>query len=188
MRIGLESIVEAIANALVDIDASGIAFRGFLPGVGPYGEPQLLAAVAGRLNQALSCNGGICTKRTPDLLIPEQWAIECKIARPFGDNGKPAENWSVNLLHPYPGNTSLLGDCLKLRSLGTEIHKAALVVGYEHTPPQISLQPLLSSFEFLAKEVVDIQLSARVQANRIGLRHPVHQQLTVAAWEIFAKV
>src|SRR5207302_10748286 len=34
--------------------------------------------------------------------------------RPFGDNGSLAENWSVNLLHLYEGNTSLLGDCLKI--------------------------------------------------------------------------
>src|SRR6058998_405930 len=33
---------------------------------------------------------------------------------PFGDNGKEAENWSVNLLHPYEGNVSTIGDCCKL--------------------------------------------------------------------------
>jgi len=41
-------------------------------------------------------------------------ALEFKIARPFGDNGKEAENWSVNLPHPYAGNVSVIGDCLKL--------------------------------------------------------------------------
>jgi len=184
MTISLETVVEKIANALVVIDASGVGFRNFLPGVGPYGEPQLLTAVASRLNASLPCDGGICTKRIPDLLIPEHWAIECKIARPFGDNGRPAENWSVNLLHPYPGNTSLLGDCLKLQSLRTHERKAVVVIGYEHTPPQVSLQPLISSFELLAKEVMQIRLSPRVQIGCAGLIHPVHQQLTVAAWEV----
>jgi len=47
-------------------------------------------------------------------LIKGLWVIEVKIARPFGDNGKEAEAWSVNLLHPYAGNTSIIGDCLKL--------------------------------------------------------------------------
>jgi hypothetical protein len=184
MKLSLEHVVDALADALVAIDASGVAFRHFLPGVGPYGEPQLLSSVAACLNAKLPCDGRICTKRTPDLLIPDQWAIECKIARPFGDNGKPAENWSVNLLHPYPGNTSLLGDCLKLQSLQESIRKAVAVVGYEHTPPQVSVQPLLLSFELLAREVMGIRLGARVQANRAGLIHPVHQQLTVAAWEV----
>jgi hypothetical protein len=26
-------------------------------------------------------------RRVPDLLVPGQWAVECKIVRPFGDNG-----------------------------------------------------------------------------------------------------
>jgi hypothetical protein len=32
------------------------------------------------------------------------------------NNGKEAETWSVNLLHPYPGNVSVIGDCLSCRS------------------------------------------------------------------------
>jgi hypothetical protein len=184
MNLTLDCVVEKFADAVVAIDSSGIAFRSFSPGVGPYGEPQLLSQVARHLNAALPCGGRICTKRTPDLLIPDQWAVECKIARPFGDNGKPAENWSVNLLHPYPGNTSLLGDCLKLQSLGGVTRKAVIVVGYEHQPPQISLLPLLLAFEVLAKDVLGVRLSARMQEIRSGLMHPIHQQVTVAAWEI----
>ena len=184
MSLHLESVVAAIVDALVAIDASGVPFRNFLPGVGPYGEPQLLSQVAAYLGGQLRCEGRICTKRTPDLLIPGEWALECKIARPFGDNGKPAENWSVNLLHPYPGNTSLLGDCVKLRALQAIERKAAVVVGYEHNPPQISLAPLFLSFEAIASSVMGIRLGERVQSVRTGLAHPVHQQLTVAAWEV----
>lgn len=42
----------------------------------------------------------------PDVLVPNRWALEFKIVRPFGDNGIEAERWSQNLLHPYPGNVS----------------------------------------------------------------------------------
>jgi hypothetical protein len=184
MNLSLTNIVEATAEALVAIDTSGVPFRNFLPGVGPYGEPQLLSQVAAHLNRRLRCEGRICTKRTPDLLIPGEWALECKIARPFGDNGKPAENWSVNLLHPYAGNTSLLGDCVKLRALQANERKAAVVIGYEHTPPQTSLAPLYASFEIIAANVMGIRLGERIQSIRAGLVHPVHQQLTVAAWEV----
>jgi len=118
MSLTLEQIVGDFADSLLKIDSSGIAFRNFKPGVGPYGEPQLVRQVASHLNDLPTYSSKVKTKRTPDLLISGEWAIECKIARPFGDNGKPAENWSVNLLHPYPGNTSLLGDCLKLASIG----------------------------------------------------------------------
>jgi hypothetical protein len=166
MDLTLECVVERFADTLVAIDSSGISFKNFSPGVGPYGEPQLLAQVAARLNTILPCDGRICTKRTPDLLIPEKWAIECKIVRPFGDNGRAAENWSVNLLHPYEGNTSLLGDCLKLRSLEGNERKAAIVIGYEHTPPQTSLVPLLAAFEVVARDVMGLHLGERVQSIR----------------------
>jgi hypothetical protein len=78
--------------------------------------------------------------RTPDLLIEEHWALELKLARPFGDNGRAAENWSANLLHPYSGNTSLLGDCLKLKAMTRSEQKGVIAIGYEHTPAQISLE------------------------------------------------
>jgi len=180
----LDTVIENFADALVAIDTSRVPFRRFLPGVGPYGEPQLLSLVAAHLNTLMHCDGPVCTKRTPDLLLPGEWAIECKIARPFGDNGKPAENWSVNLLHPYEGNTSLLGDCLKLRSLVRSERKAAVVIGFENTPPQISLTPLLAGFEVIARDVLRIPLGERVQATRLGLVHPVHQQLSVTGWEV----
>jgi hypothetical protein len=110
----LASVISDIADELVAIDESGIPFKNFQPGVGPYGEPQLIREVARRLNERAEYVGAVATKRTPDLLIEGKWAIEFKIARPFGDNAKQAENWSVNLLHPYEGSTSLIGDCLKL--------------------------------------------------------------------------
>jgi len=181
----LEDVATDVAAALVSIDGCGEPFKTFRPGVGPYGEPQLLRAVAKHLNTLPSYRGGVCTKRTPDLIIRDQWALEFKLARPFGDNGKEAEGWSVNLLHPYPGNISLIGDCLKLQQLDLSERRAAVVVGYEHTPPRISLTPLLDAFELVATKIAGIQLGPRVQVTRAGLCHPVHQQLLVAAWEVF---
>jgi hypothetical protein len=112
MSAELEQLIADVAAALVGIDRCGVPFKQFQRGVGPYGEPQLLVAVAQHLNTLSKYNGSVKTKRTPDLLIPDQWALEFKLARPFGDNGREAENWSVNLLHPYEGNVSLIGDCL----------------------------------------------------------------------------
>jgi len=180
----LHQVVTDIADALVAIDASGTPFKSFLPGVGPYGEPQLVRLVAKKLNDSQSYSGRVATKRTPDLLINGLWALEFKIARPFGDNGKEAENWSVNLLHPYPGNVSVIGDCLKLLALNGNERKAVVVVGYEHIPPQISLAPLLAAIESIARDVTKIHLGPRIQLMRDHLQHPVHEQLTVAAWEV----
>jgi hypothetical protein len=127
------------------------------------------------------------TKRVPDLLIEDLWALEFKIVRPFGDNGKEAENWSVNVLHPYAGNTSSLGDCQKLLALDRPERKGVFVIGYEHNPPQISIRPLISGFELLASRVMEIDLGQRVEEVRQNLVHPVHQQLTVFAWEVLGR-
>ena len=59
-------------------------------------------------------------------------ALEIKLVRPFGDNGKPAENWSVNLLHPYAGNASAIGDCLRLEAWEGLERRACVAIGYEH--------------------------------------------------------
>jgi hypothetical protein len=47
--------------------------------------------IAEELNRLPRYGGAVRTKRTPDLLIPNRWALEIKIARPFGDNAKEAE-------------------------------------------------------------------------------------------------
>lgn len=180
----LDRVVTDVADALAAIDSSRVPFRQFAPGVGPYGEPQVVRLVAEHLRRLEAYAGGVQVKRKPDLLVNGHWALEFKIVRPFGDNGKSAENWSVNLLHPYEGNVSSLGDCLKLRALECVERKAVVVIGYEHTPPKVDLAPLLKSFELVAAGVLDIALGSRVEARRSGLAHNVHQQLLVAAWEV----
>jgi len=183
----LSEVVADVTDVLVAVDSSGVPFKAFQAGVGPYGEPQLLRLVADGLNGLNAYRGTVATRRTPDLLVKGQWALEFKIARPFGDNGKPAENWSVNLLHPYEGSVSAIGDCFKLLALGGPERRAVVVIGYAHTPPQIDLGPLLSAFEVVAKHVAQIRLGPRLQETRHGLVHPVHQQLTVAAWEVIGR-
>lgn len=178
----LASVAGQIADALVNIDYSGVPFRGFKPGVGPYGEPQLVKAIAEYLERLYPSK--VATKRTPDLLIKGLWALEFKIVRPFGDNGREAENWSVNLLHPYKGNVSAIGDCFKLLSLGSSEKKAVVAICYEHNPPIIPVDPLLDSFELIASQVMGISLGSRITEARMGLVHPVHQQLKVVAWEV----
>jgi hypothetical protein len=181
----LESLAVDIADAIVQVDSSGECFRAFQPGVGPYGEPQLVKLIANKLSQLPRYGPGVRTKRNPDLLIPNQWALEFKITRPFGDNGKEAESWSVNLLHPYPGNVSALGDCMKLASYTGDEHRAMFVIGYENFPAKIDLTPLIDSFELIARNILALKLSSRVEIRRNNLVHPVHQTLRVFAWEVF---
>lgn len=133
-------------------------FDHFSLAFGPYGEPQLVKLIASYLNELPKFHGAARTKRTPDLLIPNEWALEFKITRPYGDNSREAENWSVNLLHPYAGNVSTIGDCYKLAALHCPERKAVIVIGYEHTPPQIDLTPLIESLEAIVKYVAHLEL------------------------------
>jgi hypothetical protein len=180
----LRSVLGDIANAIAAVDSSGVAFKQFLPGVGPYGEPQLVRLIADYLSSTSAYSGLVQTKRVPDLLIRGHWAIEFKIARPFGNNDQLAENWTVNLLHPYPGNVSALGDCLKLREITGPERRASVVIGYEHDPPRVSLDPLISSFEVIADKVLQLNLGPRLEVTIEGLAHPVHQRSRLFAWEV----
>jgi hypothetical protein len=118
--IQLHDLVALIADGLKELDASGPVFKHFNPGIGPFGEPQLIK----KLSELLIKKGYPCnTRRTPDLLVGAEWALEFKIVRPFGDNGKEAENWSVNLLHPYRGSVSAIGDAWKLIGLEAAARK-----------------------------------------------------------------
>lgn len=183
----LPEVVTDIATGLSALDGAGSRFREFQPGIGPFGEPQLVKQIATHLNTLKRYGESVRTKRCPDLLIPDEWAIEIKITRPYGDNGKEAENWSVNLLHPYRGNTSSIGDCYKLLGLTTPERKAVLVIGYEHAPAKIDLTPLVKSFEAIATCVAGITLGPRVEKSCEGLVHPVHQTARLFAWEVLTR-
>jgi hypothetical protein len=93
-----------------------------------------------------------------DLVISHEWAIEFKLLRPFGDNGAEAEHWSENVLHPYPGNVSSIGDSIKLIQSGFTERNAVVIFGYEHSPPLIDITTAIESFEAIAKQVVGIEL------------------------------
>ena len=140
--------------------------------------------ISGRLNRLPKYGGRAITKRMPDLLIPQHWAIEFKLVRPYGDNGKEAENWSVNLLHPYAGNVSAIGDCMKLKEYPGNERRAVMAVGYEHFPCKIDLEPLVRAFEVIAREVITVKLSDRIEIRKTNLSHPVHQCLRLFAWEV----
>ena len=188
-RVDLQSyagLVGQVANLLTSFDQERPVHRNlgraFGPGIGPFGEPQLVKELARLLTEE-----GIPsrTRRTPDLDIGNgTWGVECKIVRPFGDNNAVAENWSVNLLHPYPGNDSLIGDGLKLREMDGFERKGLLVFGFEHDSAKVSLDPLVDSFELIATRVCGVSLGARVEEARRGLVHPVHQVLRCFGWEV----
>jgi hypothetical protein len=174
-------LVSLIADLLFQLDASKPVHKKFQPGIGPFGEPQLIKILAERLTDL---GFSATTQRTPDLRIDADCAIEFKIVRPYGDNGNEAEDWSVNVLHPYPGNVSLIGDAIKLGELQGYSMKGLFVIGFEHSPAKISLDPLLDSFEAICRAVMSIRLEERIEEKRGPLVHPEHQILRCVGWQL----
>jgi hypothetical protein len=179
----LGSFIFDIANVLKDFDSEKPIHKHFSLGIGPFGEPQLVKEISNRLNQ-LKNSYKTKTKRTPDLDVNGEWAIEVKIVRPFGDNGHLAENWSVNMLHPYEGNASVIGDVLKLKTLEGYSKRAVIVIAYEHAIPKINLDTLISSFELIMAQVIHVKLKERIEEKRENLVHPVHQTVRCISWEL----
>jgi len=99
----------------------------------------------------------------------------------LGDNGKLAENWSVNLLHPYEGNVSAIGDCFKLLGLDGSERKAVVVIGYEHSPPQLSVVTLLAAFE-VSREYVSADQAWSGLRYRERLVTPVQRWYQAELW------
>ncbi|MCL4344348.1 MAG: hypothetical protein JRN26_04340 [Nitrososphaerota archaeon] len=178
----LPELTKLVADTLKEFDSQRPIYKNYRPGIGPFAEVELLKRISYMLEQ--KGHVAIAGKRTPDLEVDNEWALEFKIARPFGDNGREAENWSVNLLHPYRGNISAIGDIYKLMDHAGEFKKEAIfVVGYEHQPPRISLDPLLEAFEAITQHL-KLPIGPRIEERRDGLIHPVHQVVRCVSWEV----
>jgi len=104
----LSTLVGDFASALREVDATnpvGSSGR-FKPGCGPLTESEVTGLILRRLRERNKVYDRAAATRYPngraecDFVVPGEWAVEVKLARPFRDNGKPAERWSENLLYP----------------------------------------------------------------------------------------
>jgi hypothetical protein len=190
-------LVNDFADALRAVDSAGPVGRSSSrvsrPGVGPLQERQAIRLAAEQMAAADPTYSGIASGRYPgsrlecDLLIPGQWALEVKLARPFSDDERQTEHWSQNLLHPYPDKTSAVGDALKLQSLDEELSKGVLIYGFEHSTPRIALEPAVRSFELIATQVAGVRLGRRTEQIRPDLKHPAHAVMRVYGWEVLPR-
>lgn len=181
----MQEVVDLIAEAIELVDRSGIPFKSFQLGAGPYGEPQLVKLIANHLSSESGGKyEGARTCRNPDVLIPKRWALEFKIVRPFGDNGIEAEHWSQNLLHPYPGNVSAIGDAFKLIARKGEERRGLVVICFEHDPPKIDLSVLINAFELVSSQLLRLPIGRRYSKTVTGCVHPVHQRATILGWSL----
>ncbi len=200
MSVELDRFVSDFATALTAADAarpratnarSKVAFQ---PGIGPHSEAQTVKLVGDELEhrwpaiygQRLAY--GVAYPEAPrqkcDLCVgpaPEwEWAVEIKMLRILGDNGKANDNILMHLLSPYPAHRSALTDCEKLVASWLGHRKAILIYGYDAVA--WPLEPAIAAFEALAR--ARVPLSKRLSADFRGLIHPVHSSGAVFAWEL----
>jgi hypothetical protein len=199
----LDQLVQDIASAIKVVDSRGPqaanARTGILyqPGFGPHPETRAVALIVDELaasnprSYSQRLHVGIpyapLSLQKCDLCFgssPEwEWAIEIKMLRLMGDNGKPNDNMLMHILSPYPKDRSALTDCVKLLESGLSGRKAILIYGFDY--PSLHMDPAIEAFETLAR--AKSRLKERVVASYDHLVHPVHSSGRVFGWELLGR-
>lgn len=174
---------------------SGVPYQ---VGLGPHTEANTVSLVLGEMEEDNPGRYGdawrtgvpygtgsrqkcdVCLGPDPD----SEWAIEVKMIRMLGDDGKPNDNLPTHILSPYSRHRSALTDCTKLVESDLNGRTAILMYGYDSV--DWPLEPLIAAFELLASKVV--RLGDRIEQSFTGLMHPIHQEGSVVAWEIERQV
>jgi hypothetical protein len=126
------------------------------------------------------------SKQTCDWLLgdPTEWAVEIKMARPNGDNGKPDDTAIKDILSPFNADRSAVTDCTKLAESSVAPRRAMLIYGFDDS--RRPLNDMIAAFELLAR--ARVHLGERVQVQLGHLVHPVHRSGSVFAWEIKGRI
>jgi hypothetical protein len=184
--------IEAV-DSRAPVASSSRTGASYQPGIGPHTEAQTIKLVMAHLAEAdparyASYRLGVPyadgTRQACDVCLGApvawEWAIEVKMLRLMGDNGKLNDNMLMHILSPYPAQRSALTDCTKLVAslLGTQ--KAIVIYGYDY--PDWPMDPAIEAFETLANQ--QVKLASHAVASFDGLIHPVHQRGRVFGWQV----
>jgi hypothetical protein len=177
------------ADALRPAAMSARSGRTYQPGIGPHGEDAAVQLVLAQLS-VLAPNRYLIATQVPypgdsqrcDLGLgsPLDWVIEVKMARAFGDNGKPDDTYLKDLLSPYAQDHSALSDATKLRASRFQCRKAVMVYGFDDDKRPLTLA--LDALDALLRR--DGATSPPVYAEFADLVHPVHRRGRIMAWEV----
>ena len=195
----LQRLVEDIATCIKRIDArrpqAANARTGepYQPGIGPHPETQAVALIAAELplldpayqdRIQLGAPHQDGSHQKCDLCIGTppgwDWAIEVKMLRLMGENGKANDNMLMHILSPYAIHRSALTNCEKL--LGSRLAgcKAIVIYGFDYS--ELPMDPAIEAFVFLAR--ARVSLGPCAAATYSGLVHPVHREGRDFRWEL----
>lgn len=189
----LRNFVCDFAAAMHIVDARRPIAPPFQPGLGPHDED---AAVAMCLDELARVHPDLYGSNARGVKYPAgsrakcdlcfgspgqwDWAIEAKLLRFLGDNGKQNGHMLMHILSPYPRDRSALTDCLKLVETPPARRTGVLIFGYHHD--DWPLEPAIEAFELPATPRV--KLGERYSAQTGPLIHPVHASGRVFGWEV----
>jgi hypothetical protein len=176
-----------LADSRRPVAVSPRSGRVYQPGIGPHPEDRAVDLVKKELESLApewdirlrECYPG--SKQTCDWLVGD-WAIEIKMFRPNGDNGKPDDTAIKDVLSPFSSDRSALSDTTKLATSHIAPRRAIMIYGFDD--PRRSLETVIDAFERLAR--ARVWLGPRTAAVLRGLIHPVHAAGAVFAWEVRA--
>jgi hypothetical protein len=193
----LVEFVRDFAVALKGVDARGPVFtsrtgRVYRPGIGPHSEDRAVDLIVaemtsmhsqkyGRLGCRMPYSG---SRQTCDIVLPDEWMIEVKMARFYGDNNKPDDTSLKDILSPFGVDRSAVTDCEKLARSGSPERKAIVIYGFD--APGRPLAMAIDAFETLA--AMSATLGPRITSSYSGLVHPVHRQGSVFGWEVSVRL
>ena len=191
----LQQFIDLLAVGLMEADAlrpvpppsrTGTIYQ---PGIGAHSEDRMvelaLAAIETRLN-GVSVETHVPYPRSRRIKCDvhlrgdSDWAIEVKLLRRLGDNGKPNDNILMHILSPYAQDRSAVTDCVKLAQSGFAARQAVVIIGFEYG--EWPLQPAVKAFERIASDVVNLRPCAPARFS--GLVHPVQREGAVFACEV----
>ncbi|HTP53108.1 MAG TPA: hypothetical protein VMK42_20640 [Anaeromyxobacteraceae bacterium] len=193
--LSLGNVVSDFAAGLAAADAKRPVFtsrtgRIYQAGIGPHGEDRAVELTIAEMRTAhperyTAIGQGLQypnSKQRCDVWIgePVTWVLEIKMARFFGDNGKPDDTSLKDLLSPFDLHRSALTDAQKLAASTLPGRRAVLIYGF--TYPRMPLELAIEAFEVLAR--ARVSLGPRASAPLGALVHPVHAQGAVFGWEV----
>lgn len=164
----------------------------YLPGIGPHSESETITLAIEHGPFARLRSSGYARREVSypsvartkcDIVVdegPDSWAIEVKMLRMMGNNGRVNDNLMTHILSPYPRQHSAVTDCTKLLRSGFEGHKAIVIFGYDYL--DYPMRPAIDAFELLASQRV--KLTPTEVSHIEDLIHPVHSKGAVYGWEI----
>jgi hypothetical protein len=167
---------------------SGSAYQA---GIGPHTEAETITLALGEISDGLpaSIEREVAYPALPrsrcDAVLrgDDAWAIEIKMLRLMGDNGKPNDNMLMHILSPYATHRSALTDCVKLLESGFAYRKAIVIFGYDYEG--WPMDPAVEAFETLA--ATSVELAPAGSASFRDLVHPIHRDGRVFGWEIISR-